>query len=104
MQFFVVARFKAATQISELKPLLDAEQQKARAFYIDETLRQIWECADTPGVAGIIEAQSNEHLHDILNAFPLIAANYLDLLIIPLKPYGGFGPHPKSTDIEPSAK
>ncbi len=108
MQFFVVARPKADLAADELLPdykaLLHIEQEKARACYVDETLRQIWHCADAPGVAGIFEVQSDEHLQEILNTFPLVAADYLDLLIIPLKPYGGFGPHQKSTDIEIIAK
>jgi muconolactone delta-isomerase len=96
MQFLVVARPKADLAASELShtfaSLLAAEKEKARAFYLDGVIRQIWDCADTLGVALTFEASSDEHLQEILNAFPLVAAGCLDLWVIPLKPYGGFGP------------
>jgi muconolactone delta-isomerase len=104
MQFLVVARPKVDLVADNLPPnyeaLLHLEKENARACYANETLRQIWHCADTPGVAIIFEARSYEHLQEISNTFPLVAAGYVILSIIPLKPYEGFSPQQKSTDTE----
>jgi muconolactone delta-isomerase len=90
MQFLVVARPKADFAVDELPPeLLHSERETARSLYIDSKIRQIWHCADAPGAVLIFEAQSDEHLQEILRTFPL--ADHLNALIIPLKPYGGFG-------------
>jgi muconolactone delta-isomerase len=103
MQFLAIARPKADLLVDNLPPnyeeLLHLEREKARAYYANETIRQIWHCADSPGVAIIFEAESIEHLQDISTTFPLVAANYLDILVVPLKPYEGFGSHQKPTDI-----
>jgi muconolactone delta-isomerase len=108
MQFLVVARPKANLVADKLPPdyeaLLHLEQENAKACYANETLRQIWHCADAPGVAIIFEAKSFEHLQEISNTFPLFAAGYLDLSIVPLEPYAGFSPNQKSRHAEMSAK
>jgi muconolactone delta-isomerase len=69
------------------------EKETARAFYVDGIIRHIWQQADGAGIVIIFEASSPEHMQSIVQAFPLVRAGYLDLTVVALEPYAGFGPH-----------
>ena len=72
--------------------LTEAEIAQARALYAQGFIRQLWHRGDTTGVCMIIEAESEAHVRQGLDTLPLARAGMLDIQIVPLKPYAGFGP------------
>lgn len=69
------------------------ETQQARTLYAEGFLRQIWRRGDAAGACILWEADSEEHVRELLNRLPLVQAGMLEIvLLIPLKPYPGFGP------------
>lgn len=94
MQFMALSRrnielFSAA----DFTPRLEEEAQRARALYAAGFIRQIWHRADMGGACLLIEADSEEGVRDTLATLPLVKAGMLEVvMVVPLKPYGGFGP------------
>jgi muconolactone delta-isomerase len=70
--------------------MLPAERDRARQLYLEGSIRHIWETE--VGVALVFEAESHAHLDAIVGSFPLVAADLLETTLLPLRPYGGFGP------------
>ena len=78
---------------ADFQPFLGHEVEKARALYVEGFIRQIWHRGDVGGACMLIEAESEELVRNTLGTLPLVAADMLDIVsVIPLKPYGGFGP------------
>ena len=73
---------------------VDDEAQRARTLYSEGFIRQIWHRADIPGACILIEADTEEHVREMLDTLPLVRAGMLEVQIIPLKPYAGFSPRP----------
>jgi hypothetical protein len=73
--------------------LREAEFEKIRGLYTDGLVRQIWVRGDAGGGCMIVEATSTDEVAAKLNALPLVRAGFLQPpMIVPLKPYPGFGP------------
>lgn len=69
------------------------EVDRVREFYGDEFLRQIWHRGDVPGGVLLVEAESEGAARAQLATLPLVAADMVRVAsVIPLKPFGGFGP------------
>ena len=69
------------------------ETKQARTLYAEGFLRQIWRRGDAAGACILWEADSEEHVRELLNRLPLVQAGMLEIvLLVPLKPYPGFGP------------
>lgn len=94
MQFITLSR-RRTEQFSDeqFAPLLEAETHRARTLYSQGIIRQIWHRGDMPGACLMIEAASEQEVREILSTLPLVAAGMLEIVsVVPLKPYGGFGP------------
>jgi len=70
----------------------EAEANQVRTLYAEGFIRQIWRRADVPGACILMEADSLEHASERLHTLPLAKAGMLEITIIPLVPYPGFGP------------
>jgi hypothetical protein len=94
MQFFVLSRRRTeAFTAEDIAPMIEPEAQTARGFYQEGFVRQIWHRADVPGAAMLVEADSLEAAKAKLATLPMYEAGMLELvMVVPLKPYGGFAP------------
>jgi muconolactone delta-isomerase len=94
MQFLTISRRRSEFTDADFAPRGEAEAQQARRLYAQGFIRQIWHRGDMPGACILFEADSEGHLREILDTLPFFQAGMLEVSIIPLKPYGGFGPRP----------
>jgi muconolactone delta-isomerase len=93
VQFLTISRRRTDRFAdSEFAALVTAEIAQARLLYAQGFIRQLWHRADTAGVCMIIEADSEAHVREGLETLPLARAGMLEISIVPLKPYSGFGP------------
>jgi muconolactone delta-isomerase len=93
MQFLTLCRRRTeAFADADFATLIDDEIQRARALYVDGFIRQIWHRGDILGACILVESDSEEHAREVLDTLPLVEAGMLEITIIPLKPYAGFGP------------
>lgn len=93
MQFLNVSRRRTESFTDEQFAAMVAEEaQQARTLYAEGFVRQIWHRSDIAGACMLLEADSAEHAHVILNRLPMVAAGMLEVNVIPLKPYAGFSP------------
>ena len=93
MQFLTISRRRTDRFADgEFAALAEAEVAQARVLYTQGFIRQLWHRGDLAGVCMIIEAESEAHVRDGLETLPLARAGMLEIQIVPLKPYAGFGP------------
>ena len=93
MQFLTISkRMNGNCDGTELAVLAEDEFERGRALYLQDFIRQIWHRADTHGACLLVEAESEEQVRETLNTLPYFRAGMLEILVIPLKPYAGFGP------------
>ena len=94
MQFLTLSRRRTEKfSDAEFAPYVPDETQQARALYAEGFLRQIWRRDDLPGACILWEADTEEHVRELLNRLPLFRAAMLEIVaLIPLRPYPGFGP------------
>jgi muconolactone delta-isomerase len=92
MQFLTISERAKGFTDADFAARIEAEAQQARTLYSEGFLRQIWHRSDRPGACLLFEAASEEEVRERLNTLPFVRAGMLDVTIIPLKPYGGFGP------------
>jgi len=99
MQFFVVftpkKQFATEGVPADFPQLEVKEQAQTRVLYGDGSLRQVWALAPK-GRGGVVlfEADSPEHLEQIIHTFPLIKVDYADYQVWELAPYAAFVPTP----------
>ncbi|MFI7386300.1 hypothetical protein [Streptomyces sp. NPDC049813] len=72
--------------------VLPEETETVRGLYAAGTLRQIWLRDDTRGACFLLEADSLHDAETAVAALPLAQKEMSGFQIIPLRPYGGFGP------------
>lgn len=92
MQFLTISHRRSEFSDAEFATRLYAESEQARTLYSQGSIRQIWHRADLPGACILFEAESEEQVREKLNSLPLFRAGMLEVKIIPLRPYAGFGP------------
>jgi muconolactone delta-isomerase len=93
MQFLSISRRRTESfPEAEFAARADAEMQQARTLYAQGAIRQIWHRSDIPGACILMEAESEEHARQLVGTLPLAQAGMLEVTIIPLRPYAGFGP------------
>ncbi len=69
------------------------EEAQVRVLYANGGLRQVWaQVPRTHGGAILFEADSSEHLKEMINSFPLMKANYADAQIVALQQHAAFMP------------
>ncbi len=95
MQFFAVftpkKRFATEVIPADFPDLELQEQAQVRTLYSEGSLRQVW-ALPPKGRGGVVlfEADSAEHLEQIIQTFPLIKADYADYQVWDLAPYPAF--------------
>lgn len=93
MQYLAITR-RCAESFSEAEfaARRAEETAQARALYAEGFIRQIWHRGDIGGACMVIEADSEDAVRQKLNTLPFAQAGMIEISVIPLKPYGGFGP------------
>jgi muconolactone delta-isomerase len=76
----------------DFAPLLEAEAERARELYAAGTFRQMWGRLDVKGAVALIEADSPEAAQAELDTLPLNQKGMLEITLVPLNGYRGFGP------------
>jgi muconolactone delta-isomerase len=92
MQFLTISRLLPGVSGDSLAILGQQESQRARTLYVEGHLRQIWYRDDTSGACLLWEADSEDQVRNMLATLPFAKAGLLEITIIPLRPYAGFGP------------
>ncbi|MBO8186476.1 muconolactone Delta-isomerase family protein [Streptomyces spirodelae] len=93
MQFMVMTqRYSDQYSEEEFASVLPEETETVRKLYAEGVVRQIWLRADGPGACFLLEAASLEEAQAAVDALPLAREQMSEFRIIPLRPYGGFGP------------
>jgi muconolactone delta-isomerase len=96
MQFLSVSRRRSESFTdADFAALAPDEQEQARRLYAEGVIRQIWHRADVGGACIVVEADSEAEARERLNSLPMFSRGMLEVTIIPLKPYAGFGPRQK---------
>lgn len=76
-----------------LPPTREDEAEQARVLYKDGMIEQIWNRVDQAGACMVLEAADEAAARSALDSLPFVAAGFLEIeALVPLKPYGGFGP------------
>ena len=92
MQFLTISRRSTDASCEVWAALREAELCRARTLYIEGHIRQIWHRDDVTGACLLWEADSEDRVREMLNTLPFVKASLLEVTVIPLKPYVGFGP------------
>lgn len=91
MQFLTISRF-VGTAAAGNEDLAQQETERARLFYSQGRIRQLWHRADGPGACVLWEADSEEELREMLQSLPYMKAGLVEVSVVALRPYRGFGP------------
>jgi hypothetical protein len=95
MQFVMVANLKPGAKQSggctDFQQLLKDEKAHTRSAYMEGAIRQVWLQSPGPGAIAILEAESPEQAQKIAMQLPLAQAGLLDVSVIGLMPFDGFG-------------
>ena len=93
MQFLVIAR-RLTEKFSEAQfaVLLEPEAERVRELYTEGRIRAIWSRNDVLGACFMLECADLAEAESIVKTLPLNAAAMLEVQIIPLRGYRGFGP------------
>jgi muconolactone delta-isomerase len=93
MQFLSISRRRTERFTdADFAARVEEEVERARALYAEGVIRQIWHRGDIGGVCILLEADSEADARAKLNTLPLAQAGMLEVTIIPLRPFAGFGP------------
>jgi muconolactone delta-isomerase len=93
MQFLTISRrLTERFADAEFAARTEAEIAQARVLYAQGFIRQLWHRGDTAGVCMLVEADSEAAVREGLSSLPLAHAGMVEISIVPLKPYAGFGP------------
>ena len=95
MQFLTLSRrLTERFPEAEFTARLEPEIAQARALHAEGFIRQIWHRADLAGVCMVVEADSEAQVREKLDTLPLSRDRMIEVTIIPLRSYAGFGPTP----------
>ena len=72
--------------------LLEAEAERARELYAQGVFRHAWGHQSPAGAVVLIEAESREAADAALATLPLAQRGMLDIEVLNVGPYRGFGP------------
>lgn len=92
MQFLTISQRSAGASCEAWTALRDEESCRVRTLYLEGHIRQIWHRDDGTGACLLWEADSAERVRDMLDTLPFVRASLLEITVIPLRPYVGFGP------------
>ncbi len=93
MQFLFMGRRRTESfSDADFAPHMEAEADHLRKLYAEGVARQFWSRSDVPGAIGIVEADSLEDAIAKMGTLPFVVKKMLEMTILPLLPYRGFGP------------
>ena len=92
MQFVSISERRKGFAEADYAAVSVQEVQRARELYSAGFIRQIWHRSDKPGACILWEADGEEHVRQMLDTLPFMQARLIEVVVIPLKPYGGFAP------------
>ena len=93
MQLLAICRRRTEAFGPEaFEALLDAEAESVRNLYAGGFIRYAWSRDDVDGACMLLEASSDDDALKQLRVLPLIAHDMLEVQLIPLRGYRGFGP------------
>lgn len=95
MQFLTVSRRRELPEGLGAE-LSRAEVQRARELYAEGYMRQLWHRADGPGACVLWEVADESQLWELLKSLPFVGAGFVEISVVPLRPYAGFGPEKAS--------
>ncbi len=88
----LVARNYERFTEEQFTPLLEPEAERARELYAAGTVRWMWGRLDLKGAVVLLETASLEEAEATMRSLPLAQAGMIDVTIVPLTAYRGFGP------------
>jgi muconolactone delta-isomerase len=91
MQFLTLSRRKESVEAPG-DELVEAEVQRARVLYAQGYMRQLWHRADGSGACVLWEVEDEARLWELLKSLPFFQAGMVEVSVIPLRPWVGFGP------------
>ena len=91
MKFFVIGKRKENIEQDKFAEFADEEARKAITLFKEEFIRELYSIKGGKGAWMIVEANSEEEILLKLSDLPFVKNNYLDIDIIEVKPYRGFG-------------
>jgi len=91
MQFLTLSRRKERVEPPG-NELAEAEVQRARVLYARGYMRQLWHRTDGPGACVLWEVEDEGQLWELLKSLPFFQAGMVEVSVIPLRPWAGFGP------------
>lgn len=93
MQYISIVRRRTETfSEAEFAKFLDEEAEAVRRLYAQGIVRAAWSRTDVPGAVMLLEAASPQDAQSEVDALPLARRGMLEIRIIPLRGYRGFGP------------
>ena len=88
----VVRRLTEKFSDEEIAPVLEPEAERARQLYAQGVYRTAWSRKDVPGAVILLEAENQAEAEGYMNTLPLKAKGMIEVEVIALGPYRGFGP------------
>lgn len=92
MQFLTLSIRREDAAEADLE-LREAEIERAKNLYIEGRIRQLWHRADGPGACVLWEAENESQIQEMLSSLPFVQAGLVDVTVLALRPYAGFGPN-----------
>ena len=93
MQFVSIARRRTESFTEdEFAPLLEPEAERLRALYAAGKVRAAWSREDVPGAVLLLECDNHRDAEAVVASLPLVQHEMLEVQIIPMRGYRGFGP------------
>jgi muconolactone delta-isomerase len=91
MQFLTLSQRAERVEAPD-NELVEAEVQRARVLHAQGYMRQLWHRADGPGACVVWEVEDEGRLWELLKSLPFLRAGLVEVSVIPLRPWAGFGP------------
>ena len=93
MQVLAICRRKTEVfSEAEFAALLEPEAENARVLYAQGIVRSAWSREDVLGACLLLEVESLARAEEVMATFPFAAAGMLEVQLIGLRGYRGFGP------------
>ena len=93
MQFLAVIRRRTEQFTQEqFDAVLEPEAERVRLLYKEGGIRAVYSRGDKPGAVVQLECNDYEEALHILESLPFAQHGMLEIELVPLLPYRGFGP------------
>ncbi len=76
----------------QFAPILDSEAERVRELFAQGFVRAAWSREDVLGAILLLESASLDEASATLATLPLAKAQMLEINLVPLRGYRGFGP------------